>query len=451
VAHFRPHPPQLLASDWRFAHAPPQHASPIGQGRPQAPQWAALVRVFAHAPPQQLSPVAQVRPHAPQWATSVWTFTQTPPQFIVPLPHTSTHDPFTHVWPAAHLRPHVPQLLTSVCRLAHEPPQFVSPVMQLDTHVPIEHTSPAAHRRPHVPQLLTSVCVFVQTPSQSVWPDATQTGTHAPSAHTSPEPHSVLLGRFVHFQPLADVHVLHTPAQASAQHRPPTHDPDSHSMPSAQVAPAPFFVQTPFVHTLPSPQGMSFALLTQLQLEAAVHVLHSLAQAPAQHLPPRQTFDRQSSFDTQSPPGPLGAATHRLVMQICPAGHVAAWASQAPVALHSQRWRTLLGSHVGVRHVVPAASRRQPPAPLQPLVHESNRQVPVGSAPPEGTGRHEPGEPVRLQDMQTPEQAVAQQRPCAQKPEAHSSARLHSAPVGRFPHEPLSHVLPGTHWASVAQ
>jgi hypothetical protein len=112
---------------------------------------------------------------------------------------------------------------------------------------------------------------------------------------------------------------------------------------------------------------------------------------------------------------------------------------------------TLFASQVGVRHVVPGASRLQAPAPLHPPVHASNLQVPVGSAPPDGTGLQVPIEPSRAQDWHVPEQAVAQHRPCAQNPDWQSSATLHREATGRLPHEPLSQRFPLTHWVSEAQ
>lgn len=41
--------------------------------------------------------------------------------------------------------------------------------------------------------------------------------------------------------------------------------------------------------------------------------------------------------------------------------------------------------------------------------------------------------------------------PCAQDPESHSPAPLHSAPFGFFPHEPDTQKLPATQSASLVQ
>jgi hypothetical protein len=56
-----------------------------------------------------------------------------------------------------------------------------------------------------------------------------------------------------------------------------------------------------------------------------------------------------------------------------------------------------------------------------------------------------------LQALQASVQAELQQIPCAQNPESHSPAALHSAPLGFFPHEPDTQNLPATQSASLVQ
>jgi hypothetical protein len=106
--------------------------------------------------------------------------------------------------------------------------------------------------------------------------------------------------------------------------------------------------------------------------------------------------------------------------------------------------------HVAARHEVPVFSRKQPPLPSQPLLQASLRQLPLGSAPPEGTGVQVPSAPSRLQARQAPLQALAQQRPWAQMPGPPQSwSRVHCAPMGRLPHEPPLQTLGLVHWASL--
>src|SRR6185503_14006772 len=59
-----------------------------------------------------------------------------------------------------------------------------------------------------------------------------------------------------------------------------------------------------------------------------------------------------------------------------------------------------------------------------------------------------PGDAVSAHDWQVPEQAVAQQTPCAQKPEAHSVAIAQVRPSGFFEHVPPLQMLGATQSAS---
>ena len=52
---------------------------------------------------------------------------------------------------------------------------------------------------------------------------------------------------------------------------------------------------------------------------------------------------------------------------------------------------------------------------------------------PAGTTEQVPLEPVRLQAMQVPLQALLQQTPCAQKPELHIAAAVHGWPMASLP------------------
>jgi hypothetical protein len=77
--------------------------------------------------------------------------------------------------------------------------------------------------------------------------------------------------------------------------------------------------------------------------------------------------------------------------------------------------------------------------------------VPVGSGSPLATGVQVPAVAVRAHDRQVPVQAVRQQTPCAQKPEAHSAPSAHVAPGDFSPHEPLVHTAGVAQSASAAQ
>jgi hypothetical protein len=54
--------------------------------------------------------------------------------------------------------------------------------------------------------------------------------------------------------------------------------------------------------------------------------------------------------------------------------------------------------------------------------------------------------PGRAQEKQLALQAVPQQTPWAQKVEAQSDARAHTAPIGRLPQDPSAQTLVPEHW-----
>jgi hypothetical protein len=75
-------------------------------------------------------------------------------------------------------------------------------------------------------------------------------------------------------------------------------------------------------------------------------------------------------------------------------------------------------------------------------------QRPPGSAPPVGTGLQVPALAASAHDRQVPVQALSQQTPWAQKPEAHSVPSAQAAPGGLSPHEPLAQTAGGAQSAS---
>jgi hypothetical protein len=68
-------------------------------------------------------------------------------------------------------------------------------------------------------------------------------------------------------------------------------------------------------------------------------------------------------------------------------------------------------------------------------------QLPAGSGP-EATGVHCPIVPVIAHDRQAPVQAVAQQTPCAQNVDWHSTLLEQKAPIGLRPQEPAVQTFP---------
>jgi hypothetical protein len=72
-------------------------------------------------------------------------------------------------------------------------------------------------------------------------------------------------------------------------------------------------------------------------------------------------------------------------------------------------------------------------------------QVFDGSGAPAGTSAQVPMAPASAHDLHAPAQAVAQQTPCAQKPEPHSTAAEHEDPLVFLPQELCaSHTFGGT-------
>jgi hypothetical protein len=63
--------------------------------------------------------------------------------------------------------------------------------------------------------------------------------------------------------------------------------------------------------------------------------------------------------------------------------------------------------------------------------------VSVGSGASVGTFEHVPSEPGSAHEVHAPLQALSQQTPCSQKPDAHSLAAEHEPPPPFLPHELL--------------
>ncbi len=94
---------------------------------------------------------------------------------------------------------------------------------------------------------------------------------------------------------------------------------------------------------------------------------------------------------------------------------------------------------------VSAAYLAHPPRPSQaPVCPHVDLSVAVqtlcGSATPMAVGQQVPMRPLWLQLTQGPVQVTLQQNPSAQNPEAHWLAAVQTAPMGRLPQLPFTHL-----------
>jgi hypothetical protein len=109
---------------------------------------------------------------------------------------------------------------------------------------------------------------------------------------------------------------------------------------------------------------------------------------------------------------------------------------------------------LAVTHEVPWVYFWQAPAAHLPLVPQLvapwSLQPPAGSGAPDGTSVQRPSDPERAHERHDPEQAVAQQIPCAQVVDRHSVLVEQEAPLGLRPHELAVQTFPVEHSALVA-
>jgi hypothetical protein len=80
-----------------------------------------------------------------------------------------------------------------------------------------------------------------------------------------------------------------------------------------------------------------------------------------------------------------------------------------------------------------------------------SRHIPVGSDSPSGTFEHRPIVAGSAHDLQALAQAVAQQTPWAQLPDAHSRRSAQRAALGLRPHEFSRQTCPAAQLASAVQ
>jgi len=85
------------------------------------------------------------------------------------------------------------------------------------------------------------------------------------------------------------------------------------------------------------------------------------------------------------------------------------------------------------------------------LAAPRSTQAPVGSPAPVGTFAQVPSLPGRLHDLHAELHTVAQQTPCAQTPDPHSTAPEHGAPGCFLPQLFTLHTLGATQFIEVVQ
>jgi len=205
-------------------------------------------------------------------------------------------------------------------------------------------------------------------------------------------------------------HDRQMPTHAVAQHTPCSQKPESHSAAAPQVALIGFLPQLPLMHVFGLVQS---ALLPQV-----------VRQAP----PVPHTYGLQVDSDV-------------------------VW--QVPVPLQVRAGENVDPVQLAATHMVPAAYRRQPPAPSQvPSVPQVEARLSAhwfSGSPPTGTNVHVPGVPASAHDRQVPVQLELQQTPCWQRPDAHSVPPAHVVPSGFFVHCPALQMLGAMQSASVEQ
>jgi hypothetical protein len=108
---------------------------------------------------------------------------------------------------------------------------------------------------------------------------------------------------------------------------------------------------------------------------------------------------------------------------------------------------------VGSLHLMPAAYFWQAPAAQRPFVPQLaapwSRHIAFGSSAPVATLVHTPSLPGSPHDLHAALQVPAQQKPCAQTFDAHSTAVEHGAPGSFFPHELTLQTLGDTQFSVV--
>lgn len=265
---------------------------------------------------------------------------------------------------------------------------------------------------------------------------------------------------------------------------PPAHFSDAHSVPEGYLwqPPAPSHVpsvpQDEACWSMQTPRGSPAPSGTGAQVPSDVDSaqLRQLpVQAVAQQTPSAQKLLPHSLFAEQGCPSALGPQLPAT--QLWPATQSASLAQWLTQALLVQRYGSQFSIpcgrqvprpsqvpavfmrsplHDGDTQTVSAAYLAQPPRPSQaPVWPQLDLSVAVqtlwGSTTPIAVGQQVPTRPLWLQLTQGPVQATLQQKPSAQNPDAHWVAAVQTAPAGRLPQLPLTHLTFGAQSASDEQ
>ncbi len=218
-------------------------------------------------------------------------------------------------------------------------------------------------------------------------------------------------------------------------------------------------MQTPCGSPAPSgtgaqvPSEVDSAQLRQLPVQAVAQqtpsaqtpLPHSL---PAEHACPR-AFGPQLPF-TQVWPLMQSASLAQWLTQAVPLQRYGTqawtpWARQVPRPSQVPAVFRRSPLQAGGLQTVSAAYLAQPPKPSQaPVCPQVDLSVALqilwGSPTPMAAGQQVPIRPLWLQLTQGPAQVTLQQKPSAQKPDAHWLAAVHTAPIGRLPQLPFTHL-----------
>ena len=181
------------------------------------------------------------------------------------------------------------------------------------------------------------------------------------------------------------------------------------------------WAQMVLLHSVPLEQTAPFGLSPhdpEMQ-DAGIAQSLSVAQVALQAFVPQANGKQEDDAGIPQVPAPSqvppGVKVVPLVGQVAPWQEVPCWYfSQAPA------WH------------LPSVPQLDAPLSVQ---------LPAGSGP-EATAVHCPMVPVIAHDRQAPAQAVAQQTPCAQNADWHSTLFEQNAPIGLRPQELLVQTLP---------
>jgi hypothetical protein len=333
-------------------------------------------------------------------------------------------------------------------------------------NAPVTHSSPELHWAPSgfLPQVVpthvlgAAHCVLSVQVTRHAVPEQTN-GPHwcvPPPTLQLPAPSHVFAS--VPIEVLAHDGATHCVPGCHLWHQPaPSHVP---SLPHVEAAVTPHW---PVVSSAPGRRGEQVP-----RVMLSVHETHGPEQVMLQHTPCAEHTRPVAHWLLDEHGPPLGSRPHEPLMQVALLAQSAldvqvdlqTAAPQAngkhEVALgvthfpapSQDDWPVNMmpvAGHVGSAHFVLAAYFWHAPAAQRPFVPQLaapwSRHMPFGSTMFVGTFVHWPSVPVRPHDLQAAVQVVAQQKPWAHTPVAHSVAAEHGAPLSFLPHELPLHTL----------